>query len=303
MTAMRALHPGEASISMADVRRLVDTQFPQFAGLPLTPAGAGTDNHMVRLGDELVVRLPRIPQTAAIVAKEVEWLPRLAAALPVPIPEPVERGVPDDRYPFDWAVFRWIDGESLDPAGLASPERFAADLAEFVAALHGVELAGARREPPLRHYRGGRLSDRAEAFATDLAACAHLPVDLNVVALQKVWDDAAALPESDADPTWMHTDLKPSNLIVRDGRLVGVIDFGGLSVGDPTCEHAATWDLPVPVRDAYAEQLGLDEATRLRARAWAAAIALSGLPYYWTTYPEFVRESLLRLQNISSRSR
>lgn len=300
MTAMRALHPGEVSLSMADVRRLVDTQFPQWAGLPLTLAGAGTDNHMVRLGEELVVRLPRIPQTAAVVAKEVQWLPRLEAALPVPIPEPVERGVPDDGYPFDWAVFRWIDGDAPDPAGLVGPERFAADLAGFVAALHGVDLAGARREPPLKHYRGGRLSERAEAFAADLAACARLPVDLDVSALQRVWDDAAALEETGADHTWMHTDLKPSNLIVRDGRLAGVIDFGGLSVGDPTCEHAATWDLPERARETYADLLDLDEATRLRARAWAAAIALSGLPYYWTTYPSFVGESLRRLQNIST---
>ncbi len=159
----------------------------------------------------------------------------------------------------------------------------------------------ARREPPLQHYRGGRLSERAEAFAADLATCARLPIDLDLRALQRVWDDAEALDQTDLGHTWMHTDLKPTNLIVHDGRVAGVIDFGGLSVGDPTCEHATAWDLPSTAREAYADLLGLDRPTRLRARAWAAAIALSGLPYYWTTYPAFVSESLRRLESISCR--
>jgi len=96
----------------------------------------------------------------------------------------------------------------------------------------------------------------------------------------------------------MHTDLKPSNLLVRNSVLVGVVDFGGLSVGDPTCEHAAVWDLPAEARHAYAEELGLDKSTRLRARAWALAIALSGVPYYWSTWPDFAQECVRRLQLI-----
>ena len=225
---MASLHADEVNLEEKTVRRLIDHQFPAWEHLPLSPAGEGTDNRMLRLGDDLVVRLPRTSGTAADLAKEQRWLPRLAPHLPLSIPEPVAIGRPDES--------------------------------DACRSLEGL----------------------------------HLDLDR----LHSIWQAAMELDQPRQAHTWMHTDLKPSNLLVRNSVLVGVVDFGGLSVGDPTCEHAATWDLPAEARHAYAEELGLDKRTRLRARAWALAIAVSGVPYYWSSWPDFAQECVRRLQRI-----
>lgn len=148
-------------------------------------------------------------------------------------------------------------------------------------------------------YRGGSLRDLSSWTIENLAACRSLDgLDLDLASLESIWQAAMELDEPRVSHTWMHTDLKPSNLLVRADALVGVVDFGGLSVGDPTCEHAATWDLAPDARHAYADELALDRSTRLRARAWALAISLSGVPYYWSTWPAFVQECLRRLRLI-----
>jgi aminoglycoside phosphotransferase (APT) family kinase protein len=293
---MAPLHVDEVEVDEDTVRRLLDEQFPEWAHLELSSAGYGTDNQMLRLGEDLVVRLPRKPSTAADVTKEQSWLPRLAPHLPLAVPEPVALGGPGDAYPFPWSVYRWVDGTELDPECVEDPARLGRDLASFVRALHGIDLMGARREGPLSSYRGGSLRDLSGSARENFDACRGLPgLDLELAGLESIWQSAMTLDEPQCPHTWMHTDLKPSNLLVRDGALVGVVDFGGLSVGDPTCEHAATWDLPPEARRAYADELDLDTGTRLRARAWALAISLSGVPYYWSTWPGFVRECLRRL--------
>lgn len=293
------MHTDEVFIDKETVRHLIDHQFPQWEHLALTPAGHGTDNRMLRLGDDLVVRLPRTSGSAADVATEQEWLPRLAPHLPLSIPEPIALGQADERYPFAWSVYRWVDGTELEPERAKDSARLGRDLAGFVRALHGVELMGARREEPLLSYRGGSLQELSNATLENLAACRGLDrLDLDLAGLKSIWLAAMELQEPRLTHTWMHTDLKPSNLLVRDGVLVGVVDFGGLSVGDPTCEHAATWDLSAEARHAYAEELGLGENTRLRARAWALAISLAGVPYYWFTWPEFAQECVRRLRLI-----
>lgn len=296
---MTPLHVDEVEIDEDTARRLIDHQFPDWDRLALTPAGHGTDNRMLRLGADFVVRLPRKRGTAADVAKEQEWLPRLAPHLPLTVPEPVALGGPGDGYPFPWSVYRWIDGAELNPDHVEDPTRLGRDLAGFVRALHCIDLMGARREEPLLSYRGGSLRDLSRWTSENLAACRGLDrLDLDLASLESIWQQAMELNEPGVPHTWMHTDLKPSNLLVRDDTLVGVDDFGGLSVGDPTCEHAATWDLPPEARQGYADELHLDTSTRLRARAWALAISLSGVAYYWSTWPGFVQECLRRLHLI-----
>jgi aminoglycoside phosphotransferase (APT) family kinase protein len=296
---MTPLHVDEVAIDEGTVRRLIDAQFPRWAQRDLRPAGHGTDNQMLRLGEDLVVRLPRTPSTAADVHKEQQWLPRLAPSLPVEVPTPVALGRPGSGYPFPWSIYRWVDGAELDPDHLDDPVGLGRDLAGFVRALHGIDLSGARRAGPLSSYRGGSLRDLAQPTEDNFAACRDLPgLDLDLPGLHSIWQAVLDLDEPPASQTWMHTDLKPSNLVLRDGVLVGVVDFGGLSIGEPTGEHAATWDLPPVARTAYAAELGLDESIQLRARGWALAIALSGVPYYWSTWPGFVQQCLRRLRLI-----
>ena len=290
------LHENEVPTDPAVVGALLAEQCPQWAGLPLTRAGAGTDNTMYRLGGDLLVRLPRTEDNAAALAKEREWLPRLAPLLGHRIPEPVYAGAPAGAFPLPWSVYRWIDGEEVRTDAALDWAAFGADLAGFVRALHGVDLMGATRSGELSWYRGGSLRD-CETWAADyFAECEGGGYeDIDLGALRGLWREGADLPDPSGPHVWLHGDLKITNLLVADGRLHAVIDFGCLSVGFPDAEHAAVWDLPPVAREAYRDALGIDDATWTRARAWAVFVGVAGLAYYRDTFPAFVAECRARL--------
>ncbi|MFF3552010.1 aminoglycoside phosphotransferase family protein [Streptomyces tsukubensis] len=291
------LHDHEIPVDAPLVRSLLVAQCPQWAGLPLSPAGAGTDNTVYRLGGELVVRLPRTVEHGDSVRKEQTWLPRLAPLLRgVRIPELVHAGVPEGACPAVWSVHRWIDGDTVGPDTVRDWPALGTDLAAFVRELHGTGLMGAERTGDLAGYRGGDLAPFAPRV--DKAFAALRAVDggaLDIDTLERLWRAGLALPGAGGPRGWLHGDLKPGNLLVRDGRLHAVIDFGGLSVGLPDAEHAAVWDLPPQARQAYWDAADLSDATWSRARAWAIAVAVNGIPYYLRTYPAFVAECRARL--------
>ncbi|GAA4974240.1 aminoglycoside phosphotransferase family protein [Actinoplanes utahensis] len=292
------LHEGEITIGEAGVRQLLEQQCPQWAALPLTPAGAGTENTMYRLGETLLVRLPRTTEKAGALRKETRWLPRLADRLPLRIPSPVYAGSPAGSYPADWAVFTWIDGAEAGPDTVGDWAAFGTDLAGFVRELHRIELGAVRQGGDLSWYRGGELRPCDAWVTRDLAASRPLIGDEQVDGLEEIWRAGLALPSPDRPHVWLHGDLKPTNLLVKDGRLTAVIDFGALSVGLPDAEHATIWDLPAGAREAYRKELDLDEVTWRRARAWAVAVAVSGIAYYWSTFPSFVAECRARVANL-----
>ncbi|MFG2111086.1 aminoglycoside phosphotransferase family protein [Streptomyces sp. NPDC048718] len=298
------LHENEIPADETLVRSLLAAQRPEWADLPLSRAGAGTDNTMYRLGDDLLVRLPRTAEKQRSLRKERDWLPRLAPHLPRPVPEPVHAGEPTDAFPLIWSVYRRLDGAEAGPDTVQGWAAFGADLAEFVRELHRADLMGATREDGLDWYRGGSLKP-CDTWVTDafedcrrLTGPGSLDLALDVDTLEKLWRDGLALPDSPTPQGWLHGDLKPSNLLVQDGRLHAVIDFGGLSIGFPDAEHATVWDLPAPARRAYWDALDLDDATWTRARAWAVAVAVSGIAYYWDTFPAFVAECRARVDSI-----
>lgn len=293
------LHENEIPIDETTVRSLLTAQCPEWAGLSVSPAGAGTDNTMYRLGDDLLVRLPRTADKGRSVRKEQEWLPRLAPLLACRIPEPVHAGTPTDVFPVVWSVHRWIDGEVAGPDTVRDWAAFGADLAAFVRELHRVDLMGATRTGDLSWYRGGGLGTCDEWIGGYFDDCrATVGSELDVDTLQRLWRAARSQPEPFGPHGWLHGDLKPTNLLVREGGLHAVIDFGALSVGFPDAEHSTVWDLPPRARHAYWDALSLDDATWVRARAWAIAVGVSGISYYWHTFPAFVAECLARLRAI-----
>ncbi|MET8825775.1 aminoglycoside phosphotransferase family protein [Streptomyces sp. NPDC004610] len=293
------LHEKEIPVDEALIRSLLRAQRPEWAALPLSPAGAGTDNTMYRLGDELLVRLPRTADNGNSVRKEQEWLPRLAPFLSCPIPEPVHAGTPTDAFPVVWSVYRWIGGDVAGPDTVQDWPTFGTDLAAVVGELHRIDLMGATRADGLSWYRGGSLGPCDQWISRCLDDCRTIVgSELDVDTLEQLWRAALAMPESAGPHVWLHGDLKPTNLLVRDGRLHAVIDFGGLSVGLPDAEHSTLWDLPPQARRAYWDASDLDDVTWARARAWAIAVGASGLSYYWHTYPAFVAECMARLQAI-----
>lgn len=301
---MAALHDDEITLDTEQVRQLLRAQKPQWADLPLTPAGAGTDNTMLRLGDDLLLRLPRRPSTAADVAKEQRWLPRLAPHLPLEIPTPVAQGASQDDYPFPWSVYRWIEGSEPGPDTVTDWARLGADLAGFIRALHSVDLMGATsQDPGLHWYRCeplAQLADAGREAIQELRDGPPLDIDLDLDAVAARWEHVVDVPDPVRPPSWLHSDLRAANLLVRDGHLCAVVDFGALSVGNPTAEHAACWDLPPQGRVAYRETLGLDEATWQRAQGWALLPSLTGATYYRDTWPEFVLQCLEKVRLVTT---
>ena len=220
-------------------RRLVDRQFPHWAGLPIRPVElSGWDNRTFRLGDELSVRLPSGDGYRLQVEKEQRWLPVLAPRLPLPVPVPVALGEPGEGYPYAWSVYRWIDGTPAAIAPIADIVAFARDLGAFLVALGGwTRPAG---PPPGEHnfFRGGPLAStttRPQRRGRRLGGESRATPPA-------VWEDALAAAWT-RSPVWFHGDVADGNLLVRDGRLAAVIDFGTSGVGDPACDPVIAWTL------------------------------------------------------------
>lgn len=281
------MHADEVRTDAALVRRLLARQFPQWADLPVElVASNGTDHDIYRLGRHLGVRLPRITGASGQPPKEAEWLPRLGPHLPLAVPSPVALGRPGEGYPFPWAVHEWLPGENANGT-LRDLEQAAIDLAGFITALRAVDTAGA--PPRLPGTRGGPLSERDEGVRR---AVAELGSRIDGAAALRSWQRSLAAPAWDGAEVWVHGDLLPGNLLVVDGRLSAVIDFGGLNVGDRACDLLPAWNLFTGAsRRTFLARLHVDDAMRLRGRGWALSQALIALPYYWETNPGIVRQA------------
>jgi aminoglycoside phosphotransferase (APT) family kinase protein len=285
MMRARMMRPGEVDIDATTVGRLIAGRFPRWAGLPVERLdSSGTENAMFRLGANLVVRLPRHPGAVDDVAHELRWLPRLAPGLPVPVPEPLGRGEPGEGFPWPWSVYRWLDGRNPVVGAVEEPELLAEDLAAFVRALRRIDP---RDGPP--GYRGVPLASRDELTR---AAIAQSDGRIDTGAVTRLWDEALRLPRHSAAPVWAHGDLMPGNVLVRDGRLSAVIDFGTAGVGDPAADLIVAWNLlPAGVRGTFRDAVGADDAEWARGRGWALSIALIALPYYRVTNPPVAENS------------
>jgi aminoglycoside phosphotransferase (APT) family kinase protein len=273
------MHPDELEIDAALVGRLLNGQFPRWADLSLERVpSAGTDNALFRLGDDLVVRLPRIGWAVDQVSLEHEWLPRLAPHLPLAIPAPLAQGAPAEGYPWPWSVQRWLPGVNPVVGGLSDPLLLAADLAHFITALHAIDPAGgphASRGVPLR-----------QRDAPTRKAINELDGMIDTAAALAAWEAALRVPAYAGPPLWIHADLSPGNLLTVQGRLSAVIDFGCLGVGDPAVDLIVAWNLLPPIaREVFREALRVDDATWARGQGWALSIALIQLPYYHRTNP------------------
>jgi aminoglycoside phosphotransferase (APT) family kinase protein len=216
---------------------------------PIEPVtSAGTVNALYRLGDDMALRLPRVEWAVEDVDRERRWLPRLAPLLPVAIPVVLGKGVPAQGYPWPWSVYRWLDGENPTIERVADPAQLAADLAAFVTALHRIQPADG---PP--SYRGVPLATQDGATRV---AIAQLRRVIDTDAASAAWDAALRAPEWPDPPVWVHADLMPGNLLVRDGRLSAVIDFGTVGVGDPACDLVVAWYLLPALGERDRRRLG-----------------------------------------------
>ncbi|WP_411082694.1 aminoglycoside phosphotransferase family protein [Streptomyces sp. cmx-18-6] len=268
------------------VRALIAAQFPHWADLPVEAVDvSGTANAVHRLGDDKAVRLPRTEGSAADVAKEHRWLPRLAPRLPVPVPVPLAQGVPAEGFPRAWSVCTWIEGANPTPGdGTWAPELFAADLAEFVLALRRIDATDG---PPA--YRSEALASRD---AKTRKVMAELDGVLDAGAATAAWDKALTAPAFTGAPVWVHGDLQPGNVLVADGRLTGVIDFACMGLADPAVDLIAAWYLlPAGAREAFRTAVEADDASWERGRGWALSIAVMELAAYRESNPVMARNA------------
>lgn len=265
-------------ITLDLVQHLIATQFPHWADLPIRPiARSGWDNRTFHLGDRMTVRLPSHAAYAEQVAKEQRWLPILAPQLPLPIPAPLGLGAPGDAFPWPWSVYGWIAGETAlehPPSDLA---RFATDLAAFLSDLQAIDATDGPAPGTHNFWRGAPL----DVYAPEARqAIATLGDAIDGARATDIIDRALA-SRWDRDPVWFHGDIALGNLLLQDGRLSAVIDFGTSGVGDPACDLAIAWNcFSGASRTTFRNALPLDAATWERGAGWTlwkALIVVAGM--------------------------
>ena len=260
-----------SAIDEALVRYLIAEQFPGWRHLPVTRMVLdGNDHRSFRLGDDLVVRLPSAPDYVPQVRKEQEWLPRLAPVLPLPIPAVRGAGVPSQRFAAPWSVYGWIDGEPATLQPPADTEGFAADLAAFLVALRAADPTGGPRPGEHSAFRGGPVGH----YSDEMDDLIERVSGRERAVAEALWHDARAA-SFDGAPVWVHGDVSLNNLLVREGRLAAVIDFGCSAVGDPACDTTVFWTyFTGAARSRFRHDLAVDDATWARGRGWAVWKAL-----------------------------
>jgi aminoglycoside phosphotransferase (APT) family kinase protein len=264
--------PDRRLVDVDLVRRLVARQFPRWAHLPVRPVATnGWDNQTFRLGDDMSVRLPTAAEYALAVEKEHRWLPVLAPQVPLRIPVPLAKGEPGEGFTFAWSVYEWIDGVAAGVDAAGDLTGLAESLAGFLVALRHADAAGGPGPGLHNWFRGGplRLYDGQTRRAIEVLD-GLVPGD----AVTEVWRAALREPWQ-ARPVWLHGDVAAGNLLVRDGALAAVIDFGTCGVGDPACDLAIAWTLLSGAsREVFRARVDVDPATWARGRGWALWKAL-----------------------------
>jgi aminoglycoside phosphotransferase (APT) family kinase protein len=283
MDVMTGTPPPDIAIDADLVRALLRSQHPDLAALPIELLGNGWDNALYRLGDSLLIRLPRREVAAALIRNEQRWLPLLAPLLPLPIPRPVRIGIPSDNYPWRWSIVPMLAGETADANEPRSDQ--AAVLAEFLNALH----VAAPSDAPRNSVRGVPLANRAAAVGERFQRLHRAGlVDARIVAM---WNEAVATP-IDVSDTWIHGDLHARNVLVHEGRLAAVIDWGDVAQGDCATDLAAIWTLlpTLAAREHATQLLGrVSSDTWTRARGWAVMFGVTLLDTGLVDHPRHAR--------------
>lgn len=259
----------EIELDEDQVRSLLTAQHHDLACHPLELLDAGWDNTLWRIGDDLLLRLPRRQAAVELMRNEQRWLPELREVLPIPIPAPVRFGRPSELFPWPWSIVPWIDGLPADRHPLSNPTESAEGLAGFLAALHRPAPPDAPHNP----VRGVPISERSESFEIWMSRLAD---EIDATVLRRVWDYACSAAPWGKPSVWLHGDLHPANVLLGDRGIAGVVDFGDICAGDPATDLAALYMLlPRSAQDAFTSTYGdLEADLEARALGWAAHLGL-----------------------------
>ncbi|MEO1029627.1 MAG: aminoglycoside phosphotransferase family protein [Pseudomonadota bacterium] len=277
------MHKDAYQIDDALVRDLIATQFPDWLSLPRSRVPSqGTDNVIYKLGQELCIRLPLIPSASVSLEKEINCL-RALPKLPLKTPYVLGIGKPTEAYPSPWAIYDWIAGDQVTAIDFQDDAQAAADMADFISALHQSDGGATPVYGPHNHFRGCPLSERDQLTRKAIEGVSDLyPVE----ALLEIWRQACDAPAWSQPSLLIHGDIHAGNLVERNGKTVGVLDFGLAGRGDPAVDCIVAWSLfRGDARAAFQAGLNLDGASWSRGRGWALSTAVIALEYYRTSNP------------------
>ncbi len=291
----RRMHRDEVSVDLSLVRRLLADQFPHLRREPVAILeSTGTVNAICRIGQDLYARLPRVAAWAESLSRELTWLPRLAPHLSLSVPTPIGQGRPTAAYPFAWAIYTWLDGSPYSDELVTEERQTALDLADFIQQLRSIDAEGAPRAGRAPLAELDQITRSAIVGSRD-----SIDAEIAIAA----WEQSLEAPRWSGKPLWIHSDLLRPNLLLEDGKLSAVIDFGGVGAGDPAADIIAAWSVFGKAgREAFRRALGVDDDTWRRARGYALHQASMIIPYYRKTNPSFVDSAIRTVREVLTES-
>jgi aminoglycoside phosphotransferase (APT) family kinase protein len=292
------MHPVEIHVDLALAKALIEAHCPDWRLLPISKVSntSGTDHHMFRLGADKALRLPRRPSAALQVEKEQTFLPTLAKCLTIATPFPVKAFGPSSLFPYPWSVCKWLEGETLSASTGLDQADLTREIAITLLEIWAVDMSSLSSPGDHNFHRGVPLSERD---AQTHAAIAQIGDEFDASRFLKIWDKCLAAKPHQGPPVVIHGDLSPTNLLARDGRLVGVLDWGGLALGDPATDLMIAWSyLKEPFRFHLRFPVSADDAMWTRGIGWALSVAAIQIPYYQGCNDVIASSARHTLQNI-----
>jgi aminoglycoside phosphotransferase (APT) family kinase protein len=289
---MRLLHDGQIGVTTAMVKTLIEKQFPQYKNVPVNEFDTtGTVNAIFRLGNKRYVRLPMLEIYADSILKEYKILPYLSEKLTLAIPHPIYLGIPDTVYPFHWGIYTWIDGDSYDHNKITDAHEIIDELANFVKELHSIDLSA---DAP----KAGRRP-LADLNLTTIDALNNAKDAIEYKKAVSIWNYLVNTPVWDNKPVWIHGDLLKPNILIKNNRIAGIIDFGSAGIGDPAFDIIPAWTIfETKSRSIFREKLNVDDALWNRACAYALHQAALIIPYYRETNKIFAEQAVNTINEI-----
>ena len=262
------------------VKELIKTQYPKFSNLEIKMVKkSGHDNRTFHLGDSMSIRLPSGPSYASQIEKELTWLPKLKSYISLPIPCPIAKGEPSDKYPFNWAINRWLEGETVDYDNISDLNELAVDLARFLKELQSIDASLGPIAGEHNFHRGGNISVYHSEYI-ELVDNLYKFIGVEKSLLLEIWN-LGLNSKWTKKPVWVHGDLVATNMLALNGKLEAIIDFGILGVGDPACDLSMYWTFfDKKSREIFKSELDFDKSTWDRARAWVIWKQLFDIQYH-----------------------
>lgn len=262
-------NPNPVHITADLAHKLIAEQFPEYAHLPIVSVKKqGHDNRTYRLGSNMLIRMPTADSYALKVPIEQEILPQLASYLTVRIPAPIRMGAATHDYPYPFSIYKWLEGTSINLLVLDNVylEKLAFDIANFLKELQSIDCVDGPTPGQHNWWRGDHASVYDKGAREQILKLSNT-IDANKAI--NIWEQASKT-KWNKPPVWIHGDFYVGNMLIKDGKLSAIIDFGGMGLGDPACDLVIAWAyLEGKAREIFIQEMALDNDTWLRAKAWA----------------------------------